>query len=803
MSKTTNSLRFHWPALLILLSFLALGLTYSLIVPPFEAGDESRHYAVVKYMADTGRLPLQDEAIAGDAMPHWEHEGNQPPLYYALAALLTAPIETGTWGDVFRYNPHTTIGTPLREDNKSITLHPTQKSWTGHVLAVHLIRLLSLSLAALTVLTSYHIALTLFNGRRDLALGAMALTAFNPMFIFISASVNNDNAVILFVTLALWLMVRGQSPTARLLITLGLLIGLGGLSKLYALGLLPLVGLWLIGLNYRPTVSLMTACGRATRQGFIVGLTALLVCGWFYLRNAWLYQGDFLALQAMREAAGTRTDPLTLSRLWAEFEGLRIAYWALFGGVNILVADWIYSLLDGLMGLGLLGLLLFGGRVLRGNLGRLSLSKPTATGSTDPQIHLPTCALLLGWCLIMVAGFLVWNLTQPATQGRLFYPAIAAISALLMLGLWEVYRSGKAFCSALIARYVRAGNRSATAFAVPEEGGQQLRQARPAEELERPRQIALAMLIGGLFAFAALTPWLTLAPVYSKPPPLSTAEVPPQMQPVNLTYDGTVRLLGYQLHTPTVRPGETLELTLFWQLLRPTATDYSLFIHVLGRQREKVTQRDTYPGGGHWPTTMLQAGDIVADEYRIDIPPQIGADHAPTQLLIAAGIYDYHEAGRPGRAAVNEQGQVVEPVITRAKLIPWRWPSIEPKSTTNPVTFAERVTLWRYDLDPTAETLTLTWQVQQPLDADYTVFIQAWSEGAMVRGFDGPPVRGDYPTSLWATGETIVDVHSLSLADLPSDSYLLVGLYHPQTGARLPAWDVSGVLSNYAVRVEW
>jgi hypothetical protein len=38
----------------------------------------------------------------------------------------------------------------------------------------------------------------------------------------------------------------------------------------------------------------------------ILILIFLTVAGWFYLRNALLYDGDFLALQVMRETAGQR-----------------------------------------------------------------------------------------------------------------------------------------------------------------------------------------------------------------------------------------------------------------------------------------------------------------------------------------------------------------------------------------------------------------------------------------------------------------------------------------------------------------
>ncbi|MBI1882297.1 MAG: phospholipid carrier-dependent glycosyltransferase, partial [Chloroflexi bacterium] len=265
----------HPGAALILLAFIILALIYSLVTPPFEAGDESRHYAVVKYMADTGRLPVQEPS---EAQIHWSHEGNQPPLYYALAAALTFWIDTGDWNDVYWYNPHTTIGNPLRPDNKNITIHPPGEAWRGHVLAVHLIRFLSITMATVTVISSYFIALSLFKGNRWLAAGAMAITAFNPMFIFISGSVNNDNAVIMFVTLALWLMVQisewqtkeDKSHSSFTIhyslftiryspILLGFLIGLGALSKLYALGLLPLAVLLFFWLAYQTDCRLPTA----------------------------------------------------------------------------------------------------------------------------------------------------------------------------------------------------------------------------------------------------------------------------------------------------------------------------------------------------------------------------------------------------------------------------------------------------------------------------------------------------------------------------------------------------------------
>jgi hypothetical protein len=100
------------------------------------------------------------------------------------------------------------------------------------------------------------------------------------------------------------------------------------------------------------------------------------------------------------------------------------------------------------------------------------------------------------------------------------------------------------------------------------------------------------------------------------------------------------------------------------------------------------------------------------------------------------------------------------------------------------------------------------------LDIDYTVFLQLWrpaplanstagaAQAEYVAGFDGPPVLGDYPTSLWEPGEIIVDSHPLDLTALPQgDYYLLAGLYNPTTAERLPAFAAAKPLPDYAVNL--
>ncbi|MFQ5612667.1 MAG: hypothetical protein ACE5H9_11100, partial [Anaerolineae bacterium] len=84
---------------------------------------------------------------------------------------------------------------------------------------------------------------------------------------------------------------------------------------------------------------------------------------------------------------------------------------------------------------------------------------------------------------------------------------------------------------------------------------------------------------------------------------------------------------------------------------------------------------------------------------------------------------------------------------------------------------------------------SLFWQAETTPRADFTVFVHVVDQaGSVVAQADGPPAQGAYPTSLWDAGEIIADEREIVLpGDLPPGCYtLLVGLYRPDSGERLP-----------------
>jgi hypothetical protein len=80
-----------------------------------------------------------------------------------------------------------------------------------------------------------------------------------------------------------------------------------------------------------------------------------------------------------------------------------------------------------------------------------------------------------------------------------------------------------------------------------------------------------------------------------------------------------------------------------------------------------------------------------------------------------------------------------------------------------------------------------------------TVFTQFSDPGGRVWGqYDNPPGAGWYPTTLWQPGEVVSDDYLIHLdpATPAGELRLHVGLYHPDTLARVPVVDAAGNVSG-------
>src|SRR5689334_18089755 len=169
----------------LLIIFVALCLIYAWATPPLEASDELWHFGAINAIADTGSLPVQKIGLE----TAWEQEGSQPPLYYLISAALIAPINRADFDTVRQPNPHVIAGVPGAVGNKNLVLHESaHPAPQNTILATYILRLFSIVLGCITVAAVYQTAALLNVKNRFFPLVAAGLAAFNPMFIFITAS---------------------------------------------------------------------------------------------------------------------------------------------------------------------------------------------------------------------------------------------------------------------------------------------------------------------------------------------------------------------------------------------------------------------------------------------------------------------------------------------------------------------------------------------------------------------------------------------------------------------------------------
>ena len=725
------------PTVIIIL-FLILGFTYAIMTPIFEASDELWHYPFVRHLADGNPLPVQDPGNVGP----WKQEASQQPLYYSLAAALTYWIDSSDMETVRWLNPHVDNGVLTPDGNTNLVIHQPEREtfpWHGTVLAVRLVRFFSVLMGAGTVYFTWRTARIVFPGRPELAWGAAAVNAFTPMFLFISGAVNNDNLAMLLSSAALFLMLHTHTQKSRLQdsLVLGILLGLAALTKTSALGLVPLALLsTLLSIWHRKGPSWQARTVSLVRHSLAIILPIALIAGWWYYRNYRLY-GDWLGWNAFIQVLGQRAHPASLRQLWGERWGFSLSYWGLFGGVNIPMPEWIYHALNTTAALALVGLMVYLVRALYETLHPKDGQRIARFLSRVWPL-----ALLTLWTLAILVGLVRWATTTWSSQGRLVFPAISAISILLVTGLFGwLPRS-------VDIRGVRM----------------------------RPSQLGVTLLGGSLFIISAVAPFAWIAPAYRPLPSPTDAQIAAIQHPLHVDFGDQIRLLGYDLASSSVGPGEQLDLTLFWEVSNPMQRDWSVFVHLNDPViNAPIAQRDMYLGQGLLATRQLKPGQRLANRYVIDLP---GTTYSPAQTELVVGLYDYDNGERMKTA----DGQDAIPLTQIA---------IQAPSSTypNPVhyNFGDQIALIGYQVEPRrlrpGETmaLTLVWQALAETEIDYTIFTHLRDledpSNRIYAQHDAPPPGG---TSAWREGQITTVTYQLTLAEdtPPAVHEIEVGIYH-------------------------
>lgn len=251
----------------------------------------------------------------------------------------------------------------------------------------------------------------------------------------------------------------------------------------------------------------------------------------------------------------------------------------------------------------------------------------------------------------------------------------------------------------------------------------------------------------------------------------ATGGPPPLPQPADLA-DG-LRLLGAGLDRSTLRPGQSLLVTLRWQVTRSPLPDLRPRLALL-QEGQELASATAAPALGRYPTDQWRSGETVVEHRWLVAPP--AASEGPADVVLALG----DERLALGRVEIDAEEHVFTP---------------PPISYPLDVRFGQVALLIGYDLPrqtfSTGEpvTVTLYWQaLEQAAGADYAVFTHVLAaDGRLVGQHDGPPAAGARPTAGWVPGEIIADPHTMTFREpYAGAARVEVGMYDPDTMERVP-----------------
>jgi hypothetical protein len=114
-----------------------------------------------------------------------------------------------------------------------------------------------------------------------------------------------------------------------------------------------------------------------------------------------------------------------------------------------------------------------------------------------------------------------------------------------------------------------------------------------------------------------------------------------------------VHLLGLEGEAPhTAQAGETLPLTLIWQVQEPPGTALVRFVQLLGPVGPPIAQQDSVPCNSECPATSWVRDEILTDVVTLSLPESV----EPGDYRLIVGWYDPATLVR--LEATNEAGEV-------------------------------------------------------------------------------------------------------------------------------------------------
>jgi 4-amino-4-deoxy-L-arabinose transferase-like glycosyltransferase len=290
--------------------------------------------------------------------------------------------------------------------------------------SLFMLRLVSVLIGAGVIAAAYGVAIAVWPKKLWTALTAVTFLAFLPQHVAILASVNNDSLAELWIAVILLLLLTlPQNPSLSRSVLLGIILGLGLLTKATVYIMAPVIAFALLWRYWRRWSQMLRVAAH-------IFVPALLIALPWWLRNTAIYGGLDVLGTAAHDAVVVGQ---TRTAEWVDTYGLdgtlgRMAettfqsFWGQFGWMGVPMPGWVYRLL-------LLFSVVVGAGLVWLTIERRARPRTDREASRLPILVLGMTLLLT---LVLYAGY---NFTFVQHQGRYLFPGLIPIALGVAAGL--------------------------------------------------------------------------------------------------------------------------------------------------------------------------------------------------------------------------------------------------------------------------------------------------------------------------------------------------------------------------------
>lgn len=265
---------------------------------------------------------------------------------------------------------------------------------------------------------------------------------------------------------------------------------------------------------------------------------------------------------------------------------------------------------------------------------------------------------------------------------------------------------------------------------------------------------------------------------------------------VDAKFGNYARLLGYDLSSRKVQPGDKVTVTYYFEALSNIPAGWKLFVH--GERSGRTLNLDHTPVDGLYPLWDWKKGQIVADPHTFEVPEDWEGD----RLTVHLGIWHSDEGRLPIEGDVPTDGERRARILSLQIVPDWdkmrrrarkngfvndKKPETVPNKTSQ--VFDKHIELIGYRTDskkvrPGDDVQISYWfRVLKDTPPGWRLFVHGVG-GDRMENYDHPTANGQWPVERWEEGSYIRDTHTVHIpSDWSADHFdIRLGFWQPSQG---------------------